>query len=45
MIAAGVNVGFMVLTGSECAEKEDCGKSPGYNDKNSQTARTGIDPA
>ena len=30
-IAVGSNIPFIVITGSECAQKEECGKSPGYD--------------
>lgn len=38
-IAVGSNIPFVVITGSECAEKEVCGKSPGYDITISPTVR------
>ena len=43
-ISAGSNIAFMVLTGTECAAKDVCGKPPGYDYKNSHTVRKNIDP-
>jgi hypothetical protein len=42
-IAVGSNVPFVVITGSECAEKEECGKAPGYDISISPTVRQIID--
>ena len=42
-IAVGSNVPFVVITGSECAEKEVCGKAPGYDVTISPTVRQRID--
>lgn len=42
-IAVGSNVPFVVITGSECAKKEECGKAPGYDVSISPTVRRRVD--
>jgi hypothetical protein len=42
-IAVGSNVPFVVITGSECAEKEVCGKAPGYDISISPTVKRRLD--
>ena len=42
-IAVGSNVPFVVITGSECAEKEVCGKAPGYDVNISPTVKLRVE--
>ncbi len=42
-IAVGSNIPFVVITGSECAEKEECGKAPGYDVSISSTVRRRVE--
>ncbi len=42
-IAVGSNIPFVVITGSECAKKEECGKAPGYDITISSTVHKRVE--